>query len=254
MIQGHIHSVESLGTVDGPGLRYILFLQGCLLRCLYCHNPDTWKINTPSRKASVDELIHEITPYLPYFQSSGGGITVSGGEPLLQMPFITELFKLCHEHGIHTCVDTSLGCANDTEAFKNHFDALRQHTDLFMVDIKHIDDEKHRHLTGKSNKAILKFIQYLNEHNQPIWIRHVLVPGLTDAPEDLRKLGEFINSLDNVEKFEILPYHELGVHKWQALGVPYQLSSVEPPSDEDVQKAYDLIQFKGKTTQTSLVQ
>ena len=109
MIQGHIHSVESLGTVDGPGLRYILFLQGCLLRCLYCHNPDTWKINTPSRKASADELIHEITPYLPYFQSSGGGITVSGGEPLLQMPFITELFKLCHEHGIHTCVDTSLG-------------------------------------------------------------------------------------------------------------------------------------------------
>ncbi|WP_381418224.1 pyruvate formate-lyase-activating protein [Staphylococcus hyicus] len=252
MIQGHIHSVESLGTVDGPGLRYILFLQGCLLRCLYCHNPDTWKVNTPSRRATADELIHEITPYLPYFQSSGGGVTVSGGEPLLQMPFITELFKLCHEHGIHTCIDTSLGCANDTEAFKKHFETLRHHTDLFMVDIKHIDDDKHRHLTGKSNQPILKFIQYLNEQHHPIWIRHVLVPGLTDAPEDLKKLGAFINSLDNVEKFEILPYHELGVHKWQALGVPYQLSSVAPPTDEDVQKAYDLIQFKGTASMKSL--
>ncbi|EGQ2751754.1 pyruvate formate lyase-activating protein [Staphylococcus pseudintermedius] len=250
MIKGHIHSIESLGTVDGPGLRYIIFKQGCLLRCLYCHNPDTWKVNEPSRTATADELVNEIVPYLPYFQASGGGVTISGGEPLLQMPFIEELFEKLHAQGIHTCIDTSLGCANDTEAFKKHFDQVLTHTDLLMVDIKHIDNEKHQQLTGKPNTHILNYIQYLADKGQPIWIRHVLVPGLTDAPEDLKALGTFINQLGNVEKFEILPYHQLGVHKWEALGVPYALNDVEPPTDEDVERAYGYVNFTGVTPLT----
>ncbi|MGV3275323.1 pyruvate formate-lyase-activating protein [Staphylococcus sp. 11261D007BR] len=247
MMKGYIHSVESLGTVDGPGLRYIIFTQGCLLRCLYCHNPDTWNIKNASREATVEELTTEILPYQPYFSASGGGVTLSGGEPLLQMPFIKELFKSLKQHGIHTCIDTSLGCANDTEAFRRHFDQLLPYTDLMMVDIKHIQNEKHKALTGRSNTHILNYIRYLSERKQPIWIRHVLVPGLTDAPEDLRALGEFINELDNVEKFELLPYHQLGVHKWESLGIPYQLNNVCPPSDSDVEKAYAYVNFKGKT-------
>lgn len=247
MIKGHIHSVESLGTVDGPGLRFIIFTQGCLLRCLYCHNPDTWEIGEPSREATAQEMLEEILPFKPYFASSGGGVTVSGGEPLLQLPFLEELFKLLKENDIHTCIDTSAGCVNDTHAFMHHFDELQKHTDLFLLDIKHIDNDKHLKLTGKPNTHILKFAKMLSERKQPVWIRHVLVPGLTDDKESLEKLGEFINSLDNVEKFELLPYHQLGVHKWQALGVPYQLTDVEPPTDEEVEQAYRYVNFKGKT-------
>lgn len=247
MIKGHIHSVESLGTVDGPGLRYILFTQGCLLRCLFCHNPDTWKIGEPSRSVTPEEMTAEVLPYKPYFTASGGGVTVSGGEPLLQLPFLEAFFKLLKAEGIHTCIDTSAGCFNDTPAFMHHFDEVQKHTDLFLLDIKHINNEKHLKLTGKPNHHILQFARLLSERRQPVWIRHVLVPGLTDEKEDLVKLGEFINSLDNVEKFEILPYHQLGVHKWQALGIPYELSSVEPPDEDAVKEAYQLIDFKGKT-------
>ncbi|EKU50162.1 pyruvate formate-lyase-activating protein [Staphylococcus massiliensis] len=245
MLKGHLHSVESLGTVDGPGLRYILFTQGCLLRCLYCHNPDTWEINRPSREVTVDEMVDEILPFKPYFDASGGGVTVSGGEPLLQAPFLTELFKALKARGIHTCIDTSLGCANDSVAFTHHFEALMEQTDLCLVDIKHIDFDKHLELTGKPNTHILKFIKRLDELKQPIWIRHVLVPGYTDDPEDLKRLGAFINELDNVEKFEILPYHQLGVHKWKSLGQTYHLEDVEPPDEEAVARAYELVNFKG---------
>ena len=213
MIKGHIHSVESMGTVDGPGLRYILFTQGCLLRCLYCHNPDTWKINEPSREVTVDEMVNEILPYQPYFDASGGGVTVSGGEPLLQMPFLEALFKSLKAYGIHTCIDTSAGCANDTIAFNRHFDTLQQYTDLILLDIKHIDNDKHMALTGRPNTHILKFAQKLS---------------------------------DNVEKFEILPYHQLGVHKWKTLGVHYQLEDVDPPDEEAVMAAYRYVNFKGK--------
>lgn len=247
MIKGHIHSVESLGTVDGPGLRYILFTQGCLLRCQFCHNPDTWEIGAPSREVTADEIVEEVVPYIPYFNASGGGVTVSGGEPLLQLPFLEELFAKLKQHGISTCVDTSAGCFNDTPAFMHHFDEMQKNTDLFLLDIKHIDNEKHLKLTGKPNIHILRFAQMLSERKQPVWIRHVLVPSITDDKEDLIKLGEFINRLENVEKFEILPYHQLGVHKWEALGIQYPLSDVEPPSDEDVKLAYDLVNFKGKT-------
>ena len=245
MLKGHIHSIESMGTVDGPGIRYILFTQGCLLRCLYCHNPDTWKINEPSRTVTVDEMVNEVIPFKPYFDASGGGVTVSGGEPLLQMPFLAALFKALKKENIHTCLDTSAGCVNDTIAFNRHFDALQQYTDLILLDIKHIDNDKHIALTGKPNTHILKFAEKLSQRKQPVWIRHVLVPGYTDDKEDLIRLGEFINTLDNVEKFEILPYHQLGVHKWKALGIPYPLSDVEAPDDDAVKQAYAYVNFNG---------
>ncbi|SCS35108.1 pyruvate formate-lyase-activating protein [Staphylococcus caeli] len=247
MLKGHLHSIESMGTVDGPGLRYILFTQGCLLRCLYCHNPDTWQINTPSREVTVDEMVEEILSYKPYFEASGGGVTVSGGEPLLQMPFLTALFKSLKAHGIHTCIDTSAGCANDTVAFNRHFTELLKYTDLLLLDIKHINNEQHISLTGKPNTHILNVAQKLSELKQPVWIRHVLVPGYTDNSSDLIELGKFINTLDNVERFEILPYHQLGVHKWEAMNITYQLTDVEPPTDKDVKIAYQTVNFKGKT-------
>lgn len=247
MLKGHLHSIESMGTVDGPGLRYILFTQGCLLRCLYCHNPDTWQINASSREVTVDEMVEEILTYKSYFDASGGGVTVSGGEPLLQMPFLTALFKALKAHGIHTCIDTSAGCANDTVAFNRHFDELLKYTDLLLLDIKHINNEQHISLTGKPNIHILNVARKLSKLKQPIWIRHVLVPGYTDSPSDLEELGTFINTLDNVERFEILPYHQLGVHKWEAMNIAYQLTDVEPPTDEDVKIAYQTVNFKGKT-------
>lgn len=251
MIKGNLHSVESLGTLDGPGLRYVLFTQGCVLRCLFCHNPDTWKTRGAARVVTAEEMVEEIRPYIPYFKASGGGVTVSGGEPLLQLPFLTELFKLLKAEGIHTCIDTSAGCANDSETFKEGMEALLEYTDLILLDLKHIDNEKHIRLTKRPNTHILKFAEMLAAHRQPVWIRHVLVPGLTDDAEDLVNLGRFINSMDNVEKFEILPYHQLGVHKWQALGVPYELNDVDPPSDADVEAAYRLVDFKGLTPVTA---
>ncbi|PHK50825.1 pyruvate formate-lyase-activating protein [Staphylococcus edaphicus] len=246
MLKGHLHSIESMGTVDGPGIRYILFTQGCLLRCLYCHNPDTWQINSPYREVTVDEMVNEIITYKPYFDASQGGVTVSGGEPLLQMPFLTALFKELQSQGIHTCIDTSAGCANDSIAFNRHFEELLQYTDLLLLDIKHMDDEQHVSLTGKSNKHILKVARKLSDMQQPVWIRHVLVPGYTDSEKALVQLGEFINSLKNVERFEILPYHQLGVHKWKALNIPYRLNEVAPPSDSKVRAAYRAVNFKGK--------
>lgn len=157
-----------------------------------------------------------------------------------------QLFKELKANGVHTCIDTSAGCVNDTPAFNRHFDELQKHTDLILLDIKHIDNDKHIKLTGKPNTHILKFARKLSDMKQPVWIRHVLVPGISDDKEDLIKLGEFINSLDNVEKFEILPYHQLGVHKWKNLGIPYQLENVEPPDDEAVKEAYRYVNFNGK--------
>ncbi|MDK7751681.1 pyruvate formate-lyase-activating protein [Staphylococcus ureilyticus] len=247
MLKGHLHSVESLGTVDGPGLRYILFTQGCLLRCLYCHNPDTWKINDYTRAVTVEEMVNEITPFKPYFDASGGGVTVSGGEPLLQIKFLTALFQSLKAHDIHTCIDTSAGTAKNTHTFEKQLDALLKFTDLILLDIKHIDNMKHNKLTGQPNTHILNFAKTLSLKNQPVWIRHVLVPGLTDDKKDLIRLGKFINSLDNVERFEILPYHQLGVHKWQSLGLTYALDQITAPTEAEVKQAYQYVNFKGYT-------
>lgn len=236
MVTGRIHSVESFGAVDGPGLRYVVFTQGCLLRCQYCHNADTWKIGN-GKEMTVQEIMDDVLSYLPFFEASGGGITVSGGEPLLQMDFLIELFKECKKHGIHTTIDSSGGPFNRRPNFMEKLDELLQYTDLILLDLKHIDSEKHRFITGMTNEHILDFAQYLSEKNIPVWIRHVLVPTLSDFDEDLLRLADFIKTLNNVEKIEVLPYHKLGVYKWESLGLEYKLKDVEPPSQERVENA-----------------
>ena len=236
MVTGQIHSVESFGAVDGPGLRYVVFTQGCLLRCQYCHNADTWKIGD-GKEMTVQEIMDDVLSYLPFFEASGGGITVSGGEPLLQMDFLIELFKECKKHGIHTTIDSSGGPFNRRPNFMEKLDELLQYTDLILLDLKHIDSEKHKFITGMTNEHILDFAQYLSEKNIPVWIRHVLVPTLSDFDEDLLRLADFIKTLNNVEKIEVLPYHKLGVYKWESLGLEYKLKDVEPPSQERVENA-----------------
>lgn len=236
MVTGRIHSVESFGAVDGPGLRYVVFTQGCLLRCQYCHNADTWKIGN-GKEMTVQEIMDDVLSYLPFFEASGGGITVSGGEPLLQMDFLIELFKECKKYGIHTTIDSSGGPFNRRPNFMEKLDELLQYTDLILLDLKHIDSKKHKFITGMTNEHILDFAQYLSEKNIPVWIRHVLVPTLSDFDEDLLRLANFIKTLNNVEKIEVLPYHKLGVYKWESLGLEYKLKDVEPPSQERVENA-----------------
>lgn len=245
-MNGNIHSIESFGTVDGPGIRYVVFTQGCLLRCQFCHNADTWEIGA-GKEMSVSEIIGELKSYLPFIEASNGGITVSGGEPLLQLPFLLELFKECKKLGIHTAIDSSGGCYSQAEQFQKNLKEVLQYTDLVLLDLKQIDQSKHKKLTGMSNKHILDFARFLSNQNVPVWVRHVLVPSVTDNEEDLRRLGEFIGTLNNVEKVEVLPYHKLGVYKWEALGMEYPLKDIEPPSDDEVKKAHELLTAHIKT-------
>ncbi len=235
-MNGRIHSIETCGTVDGPGLRYVIFTQGCLLRCQFCHNPDTWKLNM-GKEMSVTEIIHDIKTYLPFFQASGGGVTVSGGEPLLQLDFLIELFKECKKLGVHTTIDSSGGCFTRAPHFMEKLEELLPLTDLILLDIKEIDPIKHKELTGLSNEHILDFAQYLSDKNVPVWVRHVLVPTISDNDEDLTKLSEFIKTLTNVQKIEVLPYHKLGIYKWESLGLEYKLKGVEPPTEQRVKNA-----------------
>lgn len=234
-MQGYIHSFESFGTVDGPGIRFVVFLQGCPLRCLYCHNPDTWKGGgTPyTAKQVCDEAIR----YRNYFGEKGG-VTVSGGEPLLQIDFVTELFTLLKEKGIHTAADTSgyTFDPDDPESVKKHGKLIAV-TDLFLLDIKHIDEKRHEELTGKSNAHTLAFAKFLSDNGVKMWIRHVLVPGQTDDDEALRRLKKFIDGLKTVEKTEVLPYHTMGTAKYENLGYDYPLKGVEPPTRERVENA-----------------
>ncbi|GLH63986.1 pyruvate formate-lyase-activating protein [Parageobacillus sp. G301] len=239
-MKGFIHSIETCGTVDGPGLRYVIFTQGCLLRCQYCHNADTWEIGK-GKEMTVEEIIDDVKTYLPFINASGGGITVSGGEPLLQIDFLIELFKACKKLGIHTAIDSSGGCYTAEASFQQKLNELLSYTDLILLDLKHIDEKKHRKLTGKTNQHILQFARFLSEKNLPVWIRHVLVPTITDDPNDLRSLAAFIRTLNNVEKIEILPYHKLGVYKWKALGLKYPLEGIEPPSEESVEMAQRIL-------------
>lgn len=208
---GRIHSLETLGTVDGPGIRFVVFMQGCPLKCKYCHNRDTWEINS-GKTYTVDELIKKILRSKSYFEASGGGVTVSGGEPLLQVEFVTELFKRLKEKNIHTALDTA-GSLPINDKIKE----LLKYTDLVLLDIKHIDEEKSIDLIGTSNKNNLNFAKYLSNNRIPMWIRQVLVPGYTDDKQDLLKLKEFIYNLNSVKKIEILPYHNLGKFKWEKL-------------------------------------
>ncbi|MDP4084920.1 MAG: pyruvate formate-lyase-activating protein [Bacillota bacterium] len=237
---GNIHSIETFGTVDGPGIRYIIFTQGCLLRCQFCHNADTWEIGT-GKQMSISEIMNDFMSYLPFIQASGGGITVSGGEPLLQIPFLLELFKECKKNGIHTTIDSSGGCFSSSKLFLDQLKELLQYTDLILLDLKHINRQKHIKLTGMVNDHILDFARFLSEMNIPVWIRHVLVPDITNDPDDLQKLGEFIGTLQNVQKIEILPYHKLGIYKWETLGYEYSLKNIDPPNEEQVAFAEEML-------------
>jgi len=239
-MKGRIHSIETFGTVDGPGIRYVVFTQGCLLRCQFCHNADTWELHG-GKEMEVQEIIEDLTAYLPFINASGGGITVSGGEPLLQPPFLIELFKACKQIGVHTTIDTSGGCYSTASHFQEQLLELLSYTDLILLDLKHINRKKHINLTGMGNDHILAFATFLSEKRVPVWIRHVLVPTINDNTDDLRTLGEFISTLSNVEKVEILPYHKLGVYKWEALGLDYPLVGIDPPSEESVSYAYSML-------------
>lgn len=233
-----VHSFESLGTVDGPGIRFVIFLQGCHLNCKYCHNRDTWDINGGNYK-SLDEIFEKILRYKTYFKSSNGGVTITGGEPLLQVKFLIELFKKLKEEGIHTCIDTS-GMVAITDDIKE----LLKYTDLVMLDIKHIDDEKCKKLVGVSNKLELEFAKYLSDNNIKIWIRQVLIPGYTDDEKDLIKLKQFIRSLKTVDKVEILAYHDMGKFKWEKLGAKYELEDVRTANQNDVDRAKKILGIK----------
>lgn len=224
---GRIHSTESFGTVDGPGIRFVIFFQGCPMRCLYCHNPDTWETHrgTPM---TVDTLLAQYRRNRAFYKN--GGITATGGEPMVQLPFLTELFTAAHAEGIHTCLDTSGICFQP--AHTEDAAALLAVTDLVMLDIKHIGSEKHRALTGHGNENILAFAQFISAQNVPLWIRHVIVPDWTDEPDAQFRLGEFIGGLRTLKALDVLPYHDLGKQKYAALGLPYALESTAPVSAE----------------------
>lgn len=239
MTKGYIHSLESFGSVDGPGVRYLIFTTGCAMRCQFCHNPDTWKMKDGT-EYTADELLEKAVKYRSYWGTEGG-ITVSGGEPLLQIDFLTELFQKAKAMGIHTTLDTSGNPFTREEPFFSKFETLMQYTDLLLVDIKHIDDEQHKILTGQSNQNILDMARYLSDIGKPIWIRHVLVPERSDKDEYLIRLREFIDTLNNVQKVEVLPYHTLGVYKWSELGYDYQLEGIEPPTKERIDNARKIL-------------
>ncbi|MBQ9728494.1 MAG: pyruvate formate lyase-activating protein [Clostridia bacterium] len=236
---GRIHSFESFGTVDGPGIRFVVFLQGCPLRCQYCHNPDTW--GAGGTEYSAQEVADRAWKYRNYF-GENGGVTVTGGEPLLQIEFVIELFTLLKEKGLHTCVDTS-GITFDftNEKVVEKHERLLAVTDLFLLDIKHIEEEACKKLTGQSNERTLAFAKFLSDQKKPMWIRQVLVPGLTDDEESLKRTRAFLDTLSSVEKVEVLPYHTLGVVKYEKLGVEYPLKGVEAPSKENLQKARKIL-------------
>lgn len=235
MIRGAIHSTESFGSVDGPGIRFLIFLKGCNMRCRYCHNPDTWNLCSSDLR-TADELLDQAERYRSYW-GEDGGITVSGGEPLLQIDFLLDLFQKAKTRGIHTVLDTAGQPFTRSEPFFSKFRALMEHTDLLLMDLKHINPTEHKKLTGQSNDNILDMFRYLSEIRKPVWIRYVLVPGITDDDHYLRRAGAFITSLSNVKKIDVLPYHSMGEYKWKALGIPYSLTGVKPPTAESVERA-----------------
>lgn len=235
---GAVHSFETFGSVDGPGVRFVVFLQGCRMRCKFCHNADTWKICQGDTAAQ--DVLERALRYRTYWRN-GGGITVSGGEPLLQIDFVTELFELAKKEGVHTTLDT---CGQPFSANPERMakmEKLMAVTDLVLLDIKHIDPEKHKQLTGHPNENILDFARYLDSIGKPVWIRHVLVPTINDQEEYLTRLDDFVSSLSNVERIEVLPYHTMGAYKWRELGMAYPLEGIDPPAPQDVKRANELL-------------
>ena len=236
--RGRIHSIETLGTVDGPGIRTVIFFQGCPLRCRYCHNPDTWDLES-GKDMTVEELMACIRRYTPYFAASNGGVTLSGGEPGLQPEFAAHLLEQLQGSGIHTALDTSGFLTSEAGI------VLLAHTDLVILDIKHMNPSRFFDLTGQKLDRTLAFAQQVTKQNIPLWVRQVLVPGWTDDPAQLQSLALFCNELDTLERLELLPYHRLGVHKWEMLGLPYTLQDTCPPKSEDLHKAAEIIRESG---------
>ncbi len=239
-MQGYVHQLESFGSVDGPGVRFIIFLSGCPLRCKYCHNPDTWDMNK-GKLYSADELLKEAITCKSYWDAKGG-ITVSGGEPLLQIDFLLELFQKAKEMGINTCIDTAGGPFTKEGEWFEKFKKLMEVTDILLMDIKHINEDEHIKLTGHTGKNIIEMFRYLDEIKKPIWIRHVLVPGITDNDEYLTQTRDFIRTLSNVKRVEILPYHGLGAIKYKDMGLDYVLKDTDSPSEERVLNARKILE------------
>lgn len=246
-VTGLVHSTESFGSVDGPGIRFVIFLQGCKLRCQYCHNPDTWEMESnKATERTVEDVLTEALRY-KHFWGKTGGITVSGGEAMLQIDFLIALFTEAKKLGIHTTLDTCGFAYRPTPEYHAIVDRLLAVTDLVLLDLKEIDPNQHKVVTRQSNQNILKFARYLSDKAVPVWIRHVLVPGLTDIDEHLVELGEFVKTLNNVDKFEILPYHTMGEFKWRELGIPYPLEGVKPPTRDRIENAKALMKTESYT-------
>ncbi len=241
-IVGHVHSIETFGSVDGPGVRFVAFMQGCNMRCKYCHNPETWSMG--GEEWTPSQLFERAWKYHNYWGKNleSGGVTVSGGEPLLQIEFVTEYFKIAKENGVHTALDTSGQPFSRDKSFLDKFDEMLRYTDLVILDFKESDSSKHRILTGHDNENIFDMARYLSDRAIPMWIRHVLVPELTDDEEDLKKMADFIAELNTVKRVEVLPYHTLGLFKWDKLGIEYPLKDARTPSDDEVKKAEEILQ------------
>ena len=235
-ILGNIHSIESCGTVDGPGIRFVVFFQGCPLRCAYCHNPDTWDFKV-NQKMSVEDILKKYDGVKEFLKN--GGLTATGGEPIAQIDFLIQLFKAAKLKGIHTTLDTSGILFNKTNTIK--YDELIKYTDLVMLDIKHIDSSQHHKLTGQLNENVLDFAQYLSDKKVPVWIRHVVVPNVTYNRTHLAKLGEFLAKLNNIQALDVLPYHDMAIAKYENLGKEYPLKGVPPLTKEQALESRNII-------------
>lgn len=238
MLTAKIHSIETGGTVDGPGIRYIVFFQGCPLRCQYCHNPDTWNMEE-GKNYELTSLFNDIKKYTSFMKFSGGGLTVSGGEPLMQADFVCELFKLCKEANIHTAIDTSGAIFNDKVA------EVLKYTDLVLLDIKQYNTEGFKSLTGGNLNNTLTFAKYLSQNNIPVWLRYVLVPELTDNTDEVQKLADFVYDLGNIQRVDVLPFHKMGEYKWKELGYEYKLWNTKEPTKELTQQIINIFKNKG---------
>ena len=243
--KGRISATESFGSVDGPGIRFIVFVQGCRYRCQYCHNPETWE-REGGYEATAQEIFRQAWRYRPYWKRTGG-ITVSGGEPLLQLEFVTELFRLAKEKGVNTVIDTAGEPFTYDKPFFSAFEELLPLTDLFLLDLKQIDDVKHRALTGVSNESALALARFLSERGKRMWIRHVLVPGWTTGEDDLRRLADFIAGLKTVDRVEVLPYHAMALHKYEELRLPYRLGDTPAPTAEEIARAEEILRVGAYT-------
>jgi len=232
-LTARIHSTETCGTVDGPGLRYVVFFQGCRMRCKFCHNPDSWN-TAGGTEVTVDKLLNDALRYKIYMDFSGGGFTASGGEPLLQAEFLAELFKQLKKHNVHTAIDTG-GYADVSE-----IDRLLSYTDLVLLDIKSLNPKTHIDLTAVKQDKTLEFAEYLNKKRIPVWIRHVVVPGITDSDEDITALAEYLKWFSNIERVDLLPFHKIGEHKWETMGLPYSLKDTPVPDKEKMERLREI--------------